>query len=545
MNNGNYEDEIDRMRMRSRRRGGSGRVQATSYLPEADEYEEGEYETDEYEAEKYDIEQPPRRQARRGKKHGKRKAGIVLLAALLAVVLAGSFLYSRYFGSQYWTVAVFGLDSRDGNLGKDALSDVIMLCCLNKKSGEIQLLSVFRDSYLRIDGEQYDKINEAYFLGGHEQAIDALEDNLDLSIDDYASFNWKAAADALNVLGGVDLEITESEFAYINSFITETVESTGVGSVHLEHSGVNHLDGVQAVAYARLRLMDTDFNRTERQRKVLGLAMEKAKQADAATLRNLAVTVFPQISTSIGIDDFLTLLAHPKKYYINETSGFPFSHTEMKIEGKSCVIPTTLESNVIKLHEFLYDKVSYVPTAVVKSISSEIAAKSGLNTPGEDSESGKNVGAQNNTSTPPATEAAPSAVSEEANDDGGEDGLGEESRGSSESQEEQGAETDNGEESPGPDSTEDVNGEGNQTGQQTETARDNPQPDASENETIKEFETETTELEAETAGGESSKPDGTRPGPGSGGPGQPAAAPGTGVGESGRANGVLEAPGSQ
>ena len=105
----------------------------------------------------------------------------------------------------------------------------------------------------------------------------ALERNLNLHIDDYATFNWKAVVDAINVLGGVDIEISDKEFAYINSFITETVNSTGVGSYQLEHSGMNHLDGVQAVAYARLRLMDTDFNRTERQRKVLGQAMEKAK----------------------------------------------------------------------------------------------------------------------------------------------------------------------------------------------------------------------------------------------------------------------------
>ena len=107
---------------------------------------------------------------------------------------------------------------------------------------------------------------------------------MDLEIDDYATFNWKAVADAITILGGIDLEISDSEFEYINSFITETVESTGLGSHHLEHAGMNHLDGVQAVAYARLRLMDTDYNRTARQRLVISLAMEKAKQADAQTL---------------------------------------------------------------------------------------------------------------------------------------------------------------------------------------------------------------------------------------------------------------------
>lgn len=111
---------------------------------------------------------------------------------------------------------------------------------------------------------KYHKINQAYFDGGHKQAVDALERNLDLQIDDYATFNWKAVADAITILGGIDIDISDSEFGYINGFITETVNSTGLGSHQLEHAGTNHLDGVQAVAYARLRLMDTDYNRTAR-----------------------------------------------------------------------------------------------------------------------------------------------------------------------------------------------------------------------------------------------------------------------------------------
>lgn len=216
----------------------------------------------------------------RPRKKRKKKHSFGKILLLVVCLFAGIFLYRHFRAGGYWTIAVFGVDSRDGNLGKGALSDVEMLASINKKTGEIRLVSVFRDSYLHISEKEndYDKINEAYFLGGHEQAVKALERNLNLHIDDYATFNWKAVVDAINVLGGVDIEISDKEFAYINSFITETVNSTGVGSYQLEHSGMNHLDGVQAVAYARLRLMDTDFNRTERQRKVLGQAMEKGKE---------------------------------------------------------------------------------------------------------------------------------------------------------------------------------------------------------------------------------------------------------------------------
>lgn len=327
----------------------------------------------------------------------RRKTGFLKIFCLAAAIIAGVWAFHWFRDDGYWTIAVFGVDSRDGNTGKGALSDVEMLCSIHRKTGEIRLLSVFRDTYLRIDQkEDFDKINEAYFLGGPEQAIKALEDNLDLQIDDYATFNWKAVVDAINVLGGVDIDITDKEFAYINSFITETVNSTGVGSYQLEHSGMNHLDGVQAVAYARLRLMDTDFNRTERQRKVLGQAMEKAKNSDLKTLTTLIGTVYPQTKTSIGVDNLAGMAKNAKKYYISQTSGFPFSHQEIKIGKKACVVPTTLESNVIQLHSFLYNTENYVPSENLKSISTHIIEVSGLGDPGKDTESGKNVGAEGN-----------------------------------------------------------------------------------------------------------------------------------------------------
>lgn len=327
----------------------------------------------------------------------RRKTGFLKIFCLAAAVIAGVWAFHWFRDDGYWTIAVFGVDSRDGNTGKGALSDVEMLCSIHRKTGEIRLLSVFRDTYLRIDQkEDFDKINEAYFLGGPEQAIKALEDNLNLQIDDYATFNWKAVVDAINVLGGVDIDITDKEFAYINSFITETVNSTGVGSYQLEHSGMNHLDGVQAVAYARLRLMDTDFNRTERQRKVLGQAMEKAKNSDLKTLTTLIGTVYPQTKTSIGVDNLAGMAKNAKKYYISQTSGFPFSHQEIKIGKKACVVPTTLESNVIQLHSFLYNTENYVPSENLKSISTHIIEVSGLGEPGKDIESGKNVGAEGN-----------------------------------------------------------------------------------------------------------------------------------------------------
>lgn len=324
------------------------------------------------------VRQAVEEKRKKQKKKKKRRTFFGLL--LLCVLLGGAFFYFRGAPKgKYWTVAVFGVDSRDGGLEKDNHSDVEMICVLNRETGEVRIVSVFRDTYLKVSSEgKYHKANQAYFDGGHKQAVEALEQNLDLKIDDYATFNWKAVADAITILGGIDLEISESEFAYINGFITETVNSTGLGSYQLEHPGMQHLDGVQSVAYARLRLMDTDYNRTARQRLVISLAMEKAKQADIGTLTTVLNTVLPQISTSIGVNDLLPLAKNVKKFHIGETGGFPFSRGETLIGKKDCVIPLTLESNVIQLHQFLYDDMEYQPSSAVREISARIAADSGM-----------------------------------------------------------------------------------------------------------------------------------------------------------------------
>lgn len=324
---------------------------------------------------------PRRARGRRKANWGRR----VLAGILVLVVIIGGFFgcsaVKSLGQSKYWTVAVFGVDSRDGNLGAGALSDVIMLASINRKTGDVNLTSVYRDTYLQIDDEgKYHKINEAYFKGGPKQAIATLNRNFDLDIDDYVTFNWKAVAEGLNVLGGVDLDISDKEFAYINAFITETVQGTGLGSVQLEHSGMNHLDGVQAVAYARLRLMDTDFNRTARQRKVLELAMQKAKAASKKTLVATAMTVMPDIQTSIGADDILDIAKTVKKYNIQNAVGFPFSRDTTNVGKMNVVVPATLVSNVAQLHPFLYgdDAAGYTPSAKVQEISAHIQKKTGI-----------------------------------------------------------------------------------------------------------------------------------------------------------------------
>lgn len=365
------------------------------------------------------------------RKKGRWKGLLLLLLAVFIGYGAWMFLHRP---TGYWNIAVFGVDSRDGNT-KNALADVQMICSIDRSTGEIRLVSVYRDTYLKINSEgTYHKINEAYFKGGHKQAVSALEENLDIKIDDYATFNWKSVAEAINILGGIDLEITPAEFKYINGFITETVNSTGIGSYQLEQAGMNHLDGVQAVAYSRLRLMDTDFQRTERQRKVVELALAKAKQADVSTLTSLAAYMVQEISTSVGVGDVLPLAKDIGKYHIGETAGFPFSRQTKKIGKMDCVVPTTLESNVVLLHQFLYgEEISYSPSSSVRKISAHISEETGLYEEGKaapfgggssgggssgGSSSGGKTPAQNvPAETPPPETAAPEETTPESTEE--------------------------------------------------------------------------------------------------------------------------------
>lgn len=155
---------------------------------------------------------------------------------------------------------------------------------------------------------------------------------------------------------------------------------------------MNHLDGVQAVAYARLRLMDTDYNRTARQRLVIQLAMEKAKQADLRTLTTLVKTILPQLSTSIGMEDILPIARNLDKFHIAKAGGFPFSRGETHIGRRDCVVPLTLESNVIQLHQFLYGIEDYQPSSTVRQISAKIASDSGMGEVAENAPEAKIVG---------------------------------------------------------------------------------------------------------------------------------------------------------
>ena len=142
---------------------------------------------------------------------------------------------------------------------------------------------------------------------------------------------------------------------------------------------MHHLDGVQAVAYARLRYMDNDFARTERQRKVVTQAFEKAKKTDLNTLNGLLGNMLAMVATNLTWQDGLDAIANVNKYHLGENGGFPFARGDANMGKKgACVIPQTLESNVKELHKFLFDDETYEVSATVKQISNKISSDSGM-----------------------------------------------------------------------------------------------------------------------------------------------------------------------
>lgn len=284
--------------------------------------------------------------------------------------------YKQYTSSlkENWTVAIFGVDSRNQEEIKQGNSDVIMIASVNNKTGDIKLVSVYRDTCLKV-GDIYRKANYSYAVGGPKKALEMLNENLDLQIDDYITVNWDSVATAINILGGIDMELSKSELKYINGYITETVNSTKIGSTQFKEEGMNHFDGIQAVAYARIRYTDDDFHRTERQRKVLNLTLQKSKKADFKTIYQLVYAVLPNISSSISTNDILYLGQNVFKYNIKDTKGFPFEKIIGTKNGGDYVFPKSLIKNVSELHEFLYGQIDYIPSKAVQKIDNTITNK--------------------------------------------------------------------------------------------------------------------------------------------------------------------------
>lgn len=283
----------------------------------------------------------------------------------------------------YTTYALFGIDHRDKNtaLGGEN-SDTIIIASVNNDTKDVKLVSIYRDTLLNLGNDTYSKANAAYAYGEAEQAITMLNTNLDLNISEYATVNFNALTTIIDDLGGLDMDMSYAEIVHMNNYCVETSEETGKDYTPIELpdrpddiEAVQyhyHLNGVQATSYCRIRYTASlDMGRTERQRRVIQMIVSKAKSAGLGKIFKIMDDVFPMVTTSMTKDEILQLLPTLIGYSVDDTTGFPTSYKFSNVKG-SIIVPTTLETNVIELHKFLYGDEAYTPSATVKANSEKI-----------------------------------------------------------------------------------------------------------------------------------------------------------------------------
>ena len=282
---------------------------------------------------------------------------------------------------EYTNIALFGLDTRQaGSLGKGNRSDTIMVASINNDTKDVKIVSIYRDSYLNLANDKYRKCNEAYSVGGPEQAVAMLNMNLDLKIDHYMSVDFLAVSEVVDLLGGIEIDVDEYEIEHLNNYTVETSKVTGKKTQKLTKTGLQTLDGVQATSYCRIRYTaGDDFKRTERQREVLETIAKKAKTMSVSQLDEIVKKVFPMCATNMTVDQLLAIAADGLSYNIVGTSGFPFDVvTDSVGSAGSCVVPVDMEKNVKQLHTYLFDATDYQPSETVVKISDKIKNDTGI-----------------------------------------------------------------------------------------------------------------------------------------------------------------------
>lgn len=332
-------------------------------------------------------------QEEKGKKK-KSKLLIILFIEIIIIILlfGGVYLYDKMGKIQfddsedssiqqnvdididgYRNIAIFGVDSRENALKKSTHSDTIVIASINNKTKDVKLVSVYRDTYVNIPGEGYNKINAAYFKGGYSLALSTINTNFDLDVKEFVTVNFQAVVDVVDKLGGITLDITDSELKYLNGYVRELNRINGTDVAGLKSSGTQTVNGTQATAYARIRYTKGgDFKRAERQRIVITKIFEKTKSSDLATINTIIDEMFPQVYTNLSTGEILSLATDILSYNIVDNIGFPYekdAHTYKKV---SYVFPINLQDNVTKLHAFLFDEVGYVPSTTVQEYSSYV-----------------------------------------------------------------------------------------------------------------------------------------------------------------------------
>ncbi len=278
----------------------------------------------------------------------------------------------------YTTLALFGGDSRQGVLEAGTHSDTIIVVSIHNKTKEVKMVSIYRDTLTQQMNGALKKANNAYFVGGPKEAINMLNKNFDLDIQGYVAVDFKVLADTIDLLGGIELEVSDEEAAEMNRYINETAKVVGKEATSVA-AGTQVLDGVQAVTYSRIRKnVGGDYKRTDRQREVISQVIAKVKETNLSTLNDIINEVFSRVSTSLDMKDVLMLTSGITKYHLGESKGFPFEKADGRAQSAgSVVVPLGLVENVEELHAFLYADNAYSVSGTVADIATSIEQATG------------------------------------------------------------------------------------------------------------------------------------------------------------------------
>ncbi len=332
--------------------------------------------------------------AKKAKKKKVRKGPIILLVVLvllLAIAIGVLYFVNRLNTvkldmdnvkvndftdkniNNYENIAIFGVDSRQSDLTSATRSDTIIICSINKKTKEVKLASIYRDTLAKI-GDNYQKINAAYAKGSYELALSTLNEHFDLNIKNFVTVNFSAVANIVNKVNGVDIEIESDEIDALNKNIKDCNKLLKTDSATISKAGTYTLDGTQALAYARIRkTAGNDFRRTERQRTVIKAILAKAKNSSITSLIGVVNDMLPQIATSYNTAGLLSLAKDMSSYKIADQTGFPSNYRNAYVNKAAVLIPDTLSSNVTELHSFLFGTENYQPSETVTSLSKKLS----------------------------------------------------------------------------------------------------------------------------------------------------------------------------
>lgn len=266
------------------------------------------------------------------------------------------------------TFVIFGVDSREDELGAGTRSDSIMIVHVDHTTGVVKVASVFRDCMVHIEDYGYEKITHAHQYGGPKLALSTVNENFDMQAGDYITVNFGSVAGLVDLLGGIEFTITDAEAAKMGE--------------RFSGAGTYLLTGADVVTYTRIRsTAGGDYRRAERQREMLFAIFEKAKDFSAEERIELVEMMLDEIATSYRQDEVVDLLYYLTQYKITDMAAFPEVFYGGRIDGNWVEVPVTLVDMNASLHQFLFGEKDYTPSNRVQSYSNELEGKvSGANT---------------------------------------------------------------------------------------------------------------------------------------------------------------------